>query len=157
MARRAEATRIVADADVLAADVFVDGAARAAMDLIRGHGWLELVASEALLDDADAVIERLGDRPLADAWRSLIEGRCRLVEHPAGDHPGLASAYAGAAGHLLSYDGRLATVEAGVAMRQAMPLSVRTPDAFVRVVDVEALYESVFDAAYPGPDADPRA
>ncbi|HMB50092.1 MAG TPA: hypothetical protein VKM69_05475, partial [Natronoarchaeum rubrum] len=51
--------RIVAGADVLAADALVGGPARAALDHVRSHSWIDLVASDHLLDDAEAVIADL--------------------------------------------------------------------------------------------------
>lgn len=156
MPKTPDPTRIVADADVLAADVFLDGDARTAMDAVRAHAWLDLVVSDPLLDDAEAIIAALGDARLADDWRTIIESRCRTVDHPDGDHPGIASAYAAGAAHLLTLDDRLTSPEAGVAIRQAMPMSARTPSAFVKVFDPGALYEATFDDDYPGPDADPR-
>ncbi len=65
--------RIVADADVLAADVLVDGDAREAMDIVRNHSWVELVASNELLDDTEEVIRELADAELAADWRKKIE------------------------------------------------------------------------------------
>jgi hypothetical protein len=35
-------------------------------------------------------------------------------------------------------------------------VSVRTPDAFVAVVDPAGLYEATVGESYPGPDRDPR-
>ncbi|MFB6093649.1 MAG: hypothetical protein ABEJ77_01740 [Halanaeroarchaeum sp.] len=147
---------VVADADVLAADLFADGRAREAMDLIRAHDWLTLLASEALLDDAEAVIATLAEADLASAWRDRVETRATLVDHPAGDHPGLATAVAGDAGHLLALDGELTSAAANVALSGRVQTSVRTPAAFVHVFDAPSLYEAVEGGAYPGPDRDPR-
>lgn len=156
MTRTPDPTHIVADADVLAADVLIDGPAREAMDLIRSHRWLTLLASEPLLDEAADLIGRLGDPSIAADWRDLIGDHCTTVDHPVGDHPAIASAYAGEAGHVLTYDGRLTGAQAGLAVRKAMPMSVRTPEAFLAVVDLAALYEATFEENYPGPDAEPR-
>lgn len=153
MPKTAEATRLVADADVLAAELFIDGPAREVLDLIRTHTWLELVASERLLTETTEVIRRLGDASLAAMWRAEIEPTVTLVDHPSRDHPALASAYAAEAAHLLTYDTQLTSTSTGVAMRRAMPISVRTPDAFLAVVDIASLYEATFDEEYPGPDA----
>lgn len=150
-------TGIVADADVLAADLLVGCAARDALDLVRRHDWLDLVATEPLLADAEAVIADLADGSLASDWRSTVETRARLVEQPSGDHPALAAAYRGEAAHLLSFDDRLQSARAGETLRGVMDVSVRSPDAFATVFDPAAVYESVFDEAYPGPDRDPRA
>ncbi|EJN58250.1 PIN domain-containing protein [Halogranum rubrum] len=149
--------RIVADADVLAADLFVDGDARRALDIVREHSWLTLVASDHLLDDAEAVVSTLGDADLAAAWRDRIEDLREPVDHPDGDHPGLASAYRGGAMHLLSFDERLGSVQAGANLQGRVPLSVRHPKAFATLFDAESLYKEVVGGDYPGPDRDPRA
>jgi predicted nucleic acid-binding protein len=150
-------TRIVADADVLVADLVVGGPAREALDVVREHSWLTLVASEHLLGDAAAVIAALAEESLATAWRDTIEPVCDFVDHPAEDHPALACAYRGGAGHILSYDEDLSGVQAGANLRTVMDTSVRDPRAFATVFDAAALYEAVEDGSYPGPDEDPRA
>ncbi|WP_135667627.1 DUF7384 family protein [Halorhabdus rudnickae] len=150
-----EPTRVVADADVLAADLLVGGPAREALDHVRGHDWLMLVASDPLVADAEAVIGTLAETDLAAAWRARFEDeRCR-VEHPPGDHPALASAIAGDAGHVLTFDDRLTGPKAGVSLQQ-YAISVRTPAAFATVFDPAAVYEGFVGDRYPGPDADPR-
>ncbi|NEU55507.1 hypothetical protein [Halorussus sp. MSC15.2] len=149
--------RIVADADVLVADLLAAGAAREAMDEIRGHTWVELVASDALLDDAESVIRDLADEDLAAAWRERIEDLRVGVEHPEGDHPALASAYRGRAAHLLSYDEQLRGAEASATFGSRLNVSVKTPEGFAALFDAESLYEAVEGGEYPGPDRDPRA
>lgn len=148
---------VVADADVLAADLLVGGPAREAMDLVRAHSWIDLVASDPLLEDATAVVADLADPSLASDWRERIEERRTRVEHPAGDHPGLASAYRGKAAHLLSFDEDLGSVSMGLSIQPHVGLSVRTPSAFATVFDAEGLYLAVIGDDYPGPDRDPRA
>ncbi|MGM0399281.1 MAG: DUF7384 family protein [Halobacteriota archaeon] len=147
---------VVADADVLAADLFVDGRARAAVDLVRAHDWMTLVASEALLDDAESVVAELGDDRLAADWRERIEAEASIVEHPAEDHPALAAALAGSAGHLLTLDESLASPGTNAALSARVQTSVRLPDAFVSMFDAASLYEAVEGGTYPGPDRDPR-
>lgn len=147
---------VVPDADVLAADLFRDGPARAAMDILLGHDWITLVTSDSLLDDAEAVIAALGDDALAADWRVQIESESTKVEHPTGDHPALAAALAGEAGHLLTIDDSLTSAEAGVALSARVKTSVRHPAAFVHVFDAASLYEAVEDGDYPGPDRAPR-
>jgi predicted nucleic acid-binding protein len=149
--------RIVADADVLAADLLVGGAAREALDHVRSHSWLTLVASEQLLADAEAVVADLADPGLASAHRERLADATERVDHPEGDHPALASAYRGGAAHLLSYDEALRSAKAGLSIQPHAKLSVRPPDAFARLFDPEGLYSLEHDDAYPGPDADPRA
>ncbi|MFC4550191.1 MULTISPECIES: DUF7384 family protein [Halorussus] len=149
--------RIVADADVLAADLLVGGDAREALDAVRSHSWLELVASDRLLDDAEAVIRELADDDLARAWREKIETVRVPVDHPAGDHPALASAYRGEAAHVLSYDESLRSAKAGAALGSRLNVSVKTPAGFARLFDAESLYGAVEGDEYPGPDRDPRA
>jgi hypothetical protein len=153
----ADPTRVVADADVLAADLLVGNAARRALDHVRGHSWMGLVASDPLLDDAEAVVETLADADLAADWRERIEAERVAVSHPDGDHPALASAYRGGAAHLLSYDESLRSAKAGAALQSHMSVSVRPPDAFARLFDAESLYLTAEDGHYPGPDRDPRA
>lgn len=148
--------RVVADADVLAADLFVDGDARRALDAVREHSWVTLVASDELLDDAEAVVSSLGDAELAGDWRERIEALCEPVEQPAGDHPGLASAYQGGAMHLLSFDEQLRSAKVGANLRGRVPLSIRHPKAFATLFDAESLYREVVGGEYPGPDRDPR-
>ncbi|MDL0123389.1 DUF7384 family protein, partial [Halobacterium salinarum] len=75
MASNPDPAAVAADADVLAADVFVDGHARAALDVVRAHDWVTLVASTPLLDDAQAVIAALGSDALAADWRDRIADR----------------------------------------------------------------------------------
>jgi hypothetical protein len=147
---------VVADADVLAADLLVGGPAREALDVVRSHSWVDLVASDPLLDDAAAVIADLADEALAGDWRERAERERVAVEHPPGDHPGLASAYRGGAAHLLTYDEALSSAQAGGAINRRVPLSVRTPAAFLAVFDPGRLYPEVADGEYPGPDVDPR-
>lgn len=149
--------RIVADADVLAADLLVGEAAREALDHLRSHSWLELVVTDPLLDDAEAVIADLSDDELAADWRAKLEAEAVVVDQPEGDHPALAAAYRGDAAHVLTLDGHLQSVEAGSNLKGVMDVSIRSPDAFAQVFDPAGLYEHLFEDAYPGPDRDPRA
>ena len=153
----ASPARVVADADVLAADLLVGGAAREALDHVRRHSWVRLVASDALLADAEAVVAELSDPDLAADWRDRIDCERELVDHPDGDHPALASAYRGGAAHVLSYDETLRSAKTGAVLNEHMQVSVRPPDAFATLFDAESLYELVEGGAYPGPDRDPRA
>ena len=153
----ANPARIVADADVLAADLLVGGPARAALDHARRHDWVVLLASDPLLDEAQAVIAALADDDLAAAWRERIERERVTVTHPEGDHPALASAYQGEAAHLLTFDDDLSSAATNRSLQTHMTLSIRSPDAFARLFDPESLYESLHDDEYPGPDRDPRA
>jgi predicted nucleic acid-binding protein len=153
----ASPARVVADADVLAADLLVGGAARRAIDRVREHSWLHLVASDPLLDEAEALVAGLADPALAADWREKVEELRTPVDQPAGDHPALASAYNGGAMHLLTLDRRLLGTRAGMYLRGRMDVSVRTPDAFDSVFDAASLYGAVEAGEYPGPDRDPRA
>jgi predicted nucleic acid-binding protein len=152
----ADPSRVVADADVLAADLLVGGAARDALDHVRAHSWVTLVASDALLDEAQAVVTDLADGALAADWRDRVDREREAVSHPEGDHPGLASAYNGRAAHLLSFDEGLGSAGANLSLQAHMQVSIRTPDAFAAVFDAKSLYEATHDDAYPGPDRDPR-
>jgi hypothetical protein len=149
--------RVVADADVLAADLLGDDDARRALDALRRHSWTALVASDPLLDDARAVIASLADDPLADDWRERADDWRDPVAHPAGDHPALASAYRGGAMHVLSFDERLTSSRTAAALAGRFPVSVRHPRAFASLFDAASLYEEVVGGDYPGPDRDPRA
>jgi hypothetical protein len=148
--------RLAADADVLAADVLIGGDARDAMDIVRGHSWVELVASDELLGDAEAVVRELGDDGLARDWRGKWEAVRIDVEQTPGDHPALASAQAGNAAHVLSYDDSLRSSETGTALQSRISVSVKRPDGFVNLFDPESLYDVVVGGEYPGPDRDAR-
>jgi hypothetical protein len=149
--------RVVADADVLAADLLVGGPAREALDHLRGHSWTALVASDPLLADAAAVVERLATPALAVDWRSRVVDLRVPVAHPPGDHPALASALHGGAMHVLTFEERLQSAGANAAVRAHVETSIKSPDAFARLFDPESLYGAVEDGDYPGPDRDPRA
>lgn len=151
-----EITRVVAGADVLAADLLVGGDARDALDIVRTHSWIELIASDPLLADAQAVIATLATDTLASDWRETIETERLAVEQPSEDHPALASAYYGEAAHILSFDEQLQSAKTGATLKQHVETSVKHPDAFVHLFDPEQLHEAVFDKPYPGPDREPR-
>lgn len=150
--------RVVADADVLAADLLVGGDARDALDTVRAHSWVALVASDPLLNDAEAVVATLAesDTGLAADWRDRIESLREPVGHPAGDHPALASAYRGGAMHVLTFEEGLRSAGAGAAIRGRVETSVKHPRAFATLFDPESLYEAAESGEYPGPDRDPR-
>ncbi|TYL38224.1 hypothetical protein CV102_13595 [Natronococcus pandeyae] len=150
-------TRVVADPAVLAADLLVGGDARAALDHVRRHSWIELVASDHLLEETERLVAALADENLAADHRERLEADRVVVDHPEDDHPALASAYRGEAAHLLSYDERLSSAKAGLSLQPRVSVSVRPPDAFARLFDPESLYEAAEDGEYPGPDCDPRA
>lgn len=149
--------RVVADADVLVADLLAGGAARDALDHVRRHSWVDLAASDRLLDDAEAVVGRLADPDLAADWRERIEALRERVDHPEGDRPALASALYGGAMHVLTFDDDLQTAAAGAAIRDRVETSVKDPTAFAALFDPESLYGVVADGEYSGPDRDPRA
>jgi hypothetical protein len=149
--------RVTADADVLAADLLVGGPARAALDHVREHSWVALVASDPLLDDAATVIRALADADLARDWQDRIERERDFVTHPADDHPALASAYRGGAMHLLTLDESLLSPAAGAALRGRVETSARHPRAFAALFDAESLYREVVGGEYPGPDREPRS
>jgi len=148
--------RVVADADVLAADLLVGGHAREALDGLRRHSWTTLVASDALLADAGAAIRSLADDDLAADWRERVDAWREPVAQPPGDHPALASAYRGGAMHVLSGDDRLTAAGAGAGLSDRFPVSVREPRAFAALFDAASLYPTACDGEYPGPDRDPR-
>ena len=148
--------RVVADADAFAADLLVGGAARDALDALRSHAWTTLVASDPLLDDAEAVIASLSDADLAADWRDAVEAWREPVAQPPGDHPALASAYRGGAMQVVSLDPSLTGPGAAAGLRDRMPVSVREPRAFAAVFDPAKLYPDAVGGEYPGPDRDPR-
>jgi hypothetical protein len=148
--------RVVADADVLAADLLSGGSAREALDHVRAHSWVDLVASDPLLDDAEAVIAALADEALATEWRERVERERVPVEQAAGDHPALTSAYEGNAAHVLSFDEEATSAGANLSLQSHVRVSLRTPAAFLTLFDPASLYEAVEGGEYPGPDRDPR-
>jgi predicted nucleic acid-binding protein len=148
--------RVVADADVLAADLLVGGDARRALDHLREHSWTTLVASDPLLDDADAVVAELATPSLAADWRERVERWRERVDQPPGDHPALASAYHGGAMHVLTFDERWLSARTGAAVRGRVETSFKHPRAFATLFDPASLYREVVGGAYPGPDRDPR-
>ena len=148
--------RVVADADVLAADLLVGDTSREALEGVWRHSWIELLASDQLLADAEATIAGLSTPELAADWREIVADWREPVTHPAGDHPGLASAYRGGAMHLLSFDRVLSSPRAGAELRGRVPLSVREPRAFATVFDARGLYLEAVGGEYPGPDRPPR-
>ncbi|PSQ04700.1 hypothetical protein BRC97_10750 [Halobacteriales archaeon QS_6_71_20] len=141
---------------MLAADLFVDGYARDALDGPRAHSWTTLVASDALLSDARATVAALSNDDLAADWRERVAAWREPVAQPAGDHPALASAYRGGAMHVLSLDDRLTAAGTGAGLNDRFPVSVREPRAFAALFDAASLYPTVCDGEYPGPDRDPR-
>jgi hypothetical protein len=149
--------RVVADADVLVADLLVDGHARAALDMLRTHSWTTLVASDPLIDDLEAVAAALTDPELARDWRAQIDRWRTHVSHPAGDHPALSSAYRGGAMQVISLDPTLTGPRAAAGLRDRLPVSVREPRAFETVFSPARLYPEIADDPYPGPDRDPRS
>ncbi|MBP1922784.1 hypothetical protein J2751_001800 [Halorubrum alkaliphilum] len=148
--------RVVADADVLAADLLVGGGARDALDILREHSWTTLVASDPLLDDAAAIVASLTDPDLASDWREKVAAWRDRVDHTDGDHPALASAYHGGAMQVISLDPTLTGPKAAAGLRDRLPVSVREPRAFATVFDPERLYPAVIGGEYPGPDRDAR-
>ncbi|SDJ74629.1 hypothetical protein SAMN05216226_108138 [Halovenus aranensis] len=148
--------RVVADADVLAADLLVGGATRDALDHVRRHSWVHLVASDHLLGQARALIAEFAPSELAADWETTIVDQRLRVEHPSEDHPALASAYRSGATQLLTLDGSLTATGANLSLQSHMSVSIRTPDAFATVFDPAPVYEREFGNSYPGPDSDPR-
>lgn len=149
-------TRLVADADVLVADLLGDEVAREALDTVRSHSWLTLVVTDRLLEDAEAVVADLRGEDLALAWRVKTEGLATVVEQSPGDHPALAAAYHGDAAQLLSFDEELQSAQTGAELKSRLSTSIRSPEAFLAIFDPERLYPVVRDGEYPGPDRDPR-
>lgn len=156
MADQPRIERVVADADVLATDLLVGGDARDALDHVRRHSWVELVASDALLERTEQIVTELTDANLANDHRERLEAERIAVEHPPEDHPALASAYHSEAAHLLSYDETLRSPQAALSLQPRVSVSVRPPDAFARLFDPESVYREAEDGTYPGPDRNPR-
>lgn len=148
-------TRVVADVDVLAADLLVGGADRHALDTLYEHSWMTLIASDALLTATETVVAELSDASLAADWRATIGDWVTPVDHPEPATPALACAVHGDAAHLLTHDATLLSAETAAELRRYR-VSVKPPDAFHRRFDPQTLYEHRFDDPYPGPDRDPR-
>ena len=107
--------------------------------------------SEVSWTDADAA-----DADLAAGWGARAADAREPVAHPPGDHPALASAYRGGAMHLLTFDERLRSADAGAAIRGHVETSVKHPRGFAALFDPASLYDAVVGGSYPGPDRDPR-
>ena len=148
-------TRVVADADVLAADLLVGGDARRALEAVWQHPWMTLVASDPLLATATRVVESLTTDVAAD-WEALLSAWREPVSHPPGDHPALGSAYRGGAMQLLAFEGTLTTPKTAATLSQRFPVSIREPAAFCQLFDPESLYQTVSTEPYPGPARKPR-
>lgn len=116
-----------------------------------------MVASDPLLDDAEAVVASLADDGLAADWRGAVEAWREPVAQPAADHPALASAYRGGAMQVVSLDPSLTGPQAAAGLRNRMPVSVREPRAFATVFSPARLYPEAVGGEYPGPDRDPRS
>lgn len=155
-ADESHSARVVADADVLAADLLIGGPARTALDLIRSHSWMTLVLTDPLIADASTLIARFAEETLATDWRTVIADAATIVDQPAGDHPALAAAYHGNAGHILSFDEQLRSAATGSALRQHLDTSIKPPAGFVQLFDPDPLYAAVVGGTYPGPDRDPH-
>ncbi|QLG49050.1 DUF7384 family protein [Natrinema halophilum] len=156
MPEESDPARVVADADVLAADLLLGGDARESLDHVRRHSWIDLVASDPLLEETERLVATLADPDLAADHRARLEAERIRVDQPEGDHPALASAYQGGAAHLLSYDERLRSAEAGLTLQPRVAVSIRPPDAFVTLFDAASLYEATEGGEYAGPDRNPR-
>jgi hypothetical protein len=153
-------TSIVVDSDVLVAD-FLCGSesnARQAVEILWTHSWMTLFASDPLLTDAEAVIATVTTDQLAREWRSHMTDWCSIVTHPSADHPALSTAYRGGAMHILSFDDRLQSAQAGASLRGQFPVSVRDPAAYAAIFSPERLYSATVSETdtYPGPDRAPR-
>jgi len=148
---------VVADADVLVADLCGDSDTRAALEPLWQHDWTTLVASNDLLTDAEAVIEAVANSDLSSDWRAAVGSWREPVVHPPDDHPALASAYRGGAMHLLSFDENLTGAQTGATLSGRFPVSVRSPAAFAQLFAPDKLYGTVADDSYPGPDREPRS
>lgn len=149
-------TRTVADIDVLTADLLIGRDAREAIDLFRAHSWLSLLATVELLDEAHLVIETLTDTTLADDWREHIEQLVTVVEPTTRGHPALVAAAAGNAATILSLDDAFQSAAAGTALRSSLQASMKSPTAFLAIVDPADLYDTLYGDPYPGPDQHPR-
>lgn len=148
-------TRVVADVDVLAADLLVGGVDRRALDALWQHTWTTLLASDALLTRTHTVIADLTNPSLADDWHDAIADWATMIDHPQTTSPALTCAVQGNAAHLLTHDETLLSASSAAELRRHR-VSVKPPDAFHRLFDPATLYDHRFDDPYPGPDRDPR-
>jgi len=143
---------------VLAADLLVGGPAREARSTRYAHAWTTLVASDPLLDDAEAVVASLADDGLAADWRGAVEAWREPVAtrgRPPG--AGVGVPYRGGAMQVVSLDPSLTGPQAAAGLRNRMPVSVREPRAFATVFSPARLYPEAVGGEYPGPDRDPRS
>lgn len=148
-------TRVVADADVLAADLLVGGDARRALEAIWQHPWMTLLASDPLLTETERLIDELTTGVAAD-WRALAAAWREPVTQPRGDHPAVASAYRGGAMQLLSFDETLTASTTATTLSQRFPVSIREPAAFSGLFDPASLYQTVSEDSYDGAERSPR-
>jgi hypothetical protein len=115
-----------------------------------------LLASDPLVDDAEAVVAEVADPDLAAAWCERVAAWREPVTHPPGDNPALGSAYRGGAMHLLTFDEQLRSAKAGATLGADLTVSARHPEAFAALFDASSLYPEVVGGEYSGPDRDPR-
>lgn len=135
MTDRPDPMRVVADVDVLAADVFLDGSARAAVSLIRESPDLTLVVTDDLLTEARDLIADFTDDSVAAAWERCARTDFHVVDPSSSGHPALVAAEAGDAATVLTHDEQFQTASAGVAIRTYVETSVKSPEAFVALVE----------------------
>lgn len=144
-------TRVVADTDVLAADLLVGGSAREAIDMIRTHDFLSLITTDTILLETHRIIETLTEKGLADDWLSRARRDFPVVEPDGSGQPAIEAAAASNAATVLSLEERLLSTQAGLTIRDHVATSVRSPRAFVAMVDPAALkvaLEEVNDTDY---------
>lgn len=139
MSEHPDPTRIVADSDVLAADLLVGGSARKALDMIRTHEFLSLITTDTILLETQRIIEALADADLAEDWGSRARVEFTVIKPSGGGHPAFEAAATSNAATVLSLDERLQSMRAGVAIRDHVATSVKSPQAFVAMVDPKAL------------------
>ena len=149
---------IVADVDVLVADLFIGKASREALDILRAHDWLTLIATDELITEATVIIEELSSAELASQWESRFRREAVVVEPVLQGNAALVAAAAGNAATVLSLDERLQSSAAGTAIRSHLATSVKSPHAFNRLLDPEQYYVATGGepGGYTGPDRDPR-
>lgn len=139
-------TRVAADVDVLAADLLVGGKARESLDLLRDHEWLTLITTDEILTETTAVIATLADDSLATDWERRARADFVLVEPTANGHPALVAAASGNAATVLTFDERLQSPKAGASIRSRVATSVKSPKAFVSLVDPDTLASTLADS-----------
>ena len=108
--------------------------------MLREHPPFALVTTDRVLADARAVIGTLSADRLAADWEERIRTEAEVLGPAPAGHPAIAAAAAGDAATVLSLDPRLQSAKAGAAIRSQVATSVKSPAAFVALVDPDTFF-----------------